>query len=1517
MANRFISELPTLAATGVDFNTISQEMQRIIAENPKWKSKWDTFYSGEAGSLLTEFMAFIADNLAIKIDAMINELFVSTAVRDIDKIRILKLINYVPKYAVAAKIPIIIETNVLSNNKLVVVGAYSFNTALMNRVNQIRFLNIKDVYNNQMRVEFLKTNLDGKPDYIGEYALPENNNSVSYTQTADGYALEMLEGTTKYIEFASDTSDGPFFDINDYGLASNSIQIYETDTLNKYLQVTSFIQFEALSEDEPIPYIVYLNENGSTRIEFAKKEILVSIKRRFIAGKRIGVFYRTCTGSNGNIPIDYLNTNLVVTNQINNQKISAFIRNNNVGYNGMDAETYTDAVVNGPASIRTVEKAVTPQDYNIILDNNTNFDIIQSRSYSATNQPENFKLIYGRYINPQEVFSFVITNKNYSLINPSQYNYFPWIYLKKQNVFNEKYVFDEAEYNVPVQMSNIVPELVVRQSNTQNQLYRNALVLNVSQSFNNGISLGIDAYGNSIFNTNLVLKLHKEIENNVKYFNQIPYDTIYDKESQAAIDTITSTSNYVVTENVNAKYISKNGFRVIGQMSSFTPDPDNPGQDIQFNFNQINPIDIKNYDEIKFVLDNKGEITVNLKVEITLRDFNGVAFNESIFANDTYWIYLYNQPNPYDSPQWTGTSQDARYRKGIVQLINEHMILLTETQPGEYDFYDAYQANKSYQYLNLALNDDLVYMLGFQADMMANISNYNLDKIIAINNDIYKFKFTPAIYNQAHDYFQITPKEQRYIKLNQENYKAMDQDGTLQYTAMGISLVMDFLVFAPTANPVTWQYLQKWDWANSQWVNVLEGIKGVRCDCVEIRQFSTDYEYLLNENIGSNTNENYLKWDICFYTYDEVGFASNTNYIRIEDTNLNGGNSLIFALKNLENTATLQLPAPLLAADYNNVASVYEKDFVETNVLARYQYLQITSPTVGEQSSIYFNRTNNLYDLMNYYMGIQYDNRTSTNAGNEYSSDKAYGIKRTTLILNNVTNARYGNGQVYDNVINVGNIIYEHNNINNNIDLPEIFASYKINSRNEIIIGSVFDNFVFTNDSNLDLQYKPPISGYGGQYIVATGDPQAPYRIDEGKSNFQVKFTDQPVNNNSIELVQTDLETYEVSQVHLETKTITNFNNNNIPKLIFSIDDWVDYKIEVDLGPFYNNKPIISASDIYYAIYNQIYSYSVLTNTYRNIFDNKDTIIARSYKNKNVIVLSNILKREVSNITFYYDEDFKDDNATFMLFKMLFGTEQTNPDFYELYNGIIPNDNKRQNVITNDGDTSTGTVFAPLADKPITFTYRVKKENGNVANADYYYTLEDYMQQSGLIQQQLVLHKTAASTFQDLPFYVHFVNDRTYETDQYGDLVEIEEDRYQFNMKKYKISGMDVHFAIPYFKTFDIKASIIYDRNYSYDEIWERIDETLRTNYDIKNMKISKTLSKSKIFKDLMNIIGITSCDIEYFGFDYSDREGKSPNINTLSCNFYEILCLSEDRYYQSNQVHGKIITIAPEVEDY
>jgi hypothetical protein len=114
MANRFLTILPAIQATGIDFYTVLAEMRRVISENPLLRDKWTSFNSSEAGTLLTEYMAFIADNLSIKIDSLINEMFISTVSRDIDKIRILKLINYTPKYAKAAKLPIVIESNKLS-----------------------------------------------------------------------------------------------------------------------------------------------------------------------------------------------------------------------------------------------------------------------------------------------------------------------------------------------------------------------------------------------------------------------------------------------------------------------------------------------------------------------------------------------------------------------------------------------------------------------------------------------------------------------------------------------------------------------------------------------------------------------------------------------------------------------------------------------------------------------------------------------------------------------------------------------------------------------------------------------------------------------------------------------------------------------------------------------------------------------------------------------------------------------------------------------------------------------------------------------------------------------------------------------------------------------------------------------------------------------------------------------------------------------------------------------------------
>ncbi|MDR0676088.1 MAG: hypothetical protein LBF97_03490, partial [Elusimicrobiota bacterium] len=179
MADKILSELPLLQYSGIDYNTVVQEMIRIIEDNPKWKDKWSSFYSGEAGTLLTEFVAFIADNLAIKIDSMVNEFFVSTASRDIDRIRLLKLINYIPKYATAAELYATIETSSMTSQTLILTPENSLNTPLRNRVNSITAVYGNNGFGQKCRFEFLLTrDSDKKPEYLSGVFLPKNNNSV-------------------------------------------------------------------------------------------------------------------------------------------------------------------------------------------------------------------------------------------------------------------------------------------------------------------------------------------------------------------------------------------------------------------------------------------------------------------------------------------------------------------------------------------------------------------------------------------------------------------------------------------------------------------------------------------------------------------------------------------------------------------------------------------------------------------------------------------------------------------------------------------------------------------------------------------------------------------------------------------------------------------------------------------------------------------------------------------------------------------------------------------------------------------------------------------------------------------------------------------------------------------------------------------------------------------------------------------------------------------------------------------
>ena len=124
--------------------------------------------------------------------------------------------------------------------------------------------------------------------------------------------------------------------------------------------------------------------------------------------------------------------------------------------------------------------------------------------------------------------------------------------------------------------------------------------------------------------------------------------------------------------------------------------------------------------------------------------------------------------------------------------------------------------------------------------------------------------------------------------------------------------------------------------------------------------------------------------------------------------------------------------------------------------------------------------------------------------------------------------------------------------------------------------------------------------------------------------------------------------------------------------------------------------------------------------------------------------------------------------------------------------------------------------------------------------------------------------------------------------------VVLEEDVLQNYIKKYKIAGMDITFLKPYFKTFDIQADIIYDRNFSLQQIQSSVKEKMNQEFNLGKADIAKSVYRSKIYKILNSIDGIQSVNLNYFGPNYDTLEQlEDPNVYTAD--FYEIIILHED----------------------
>ena len=453
---RKLSPLPKTQFSGIDYTNIRDDIINLVTDNPDYNQRWDDFLSSDAGRMLIELFAYIGDNLATRIDWVSNENWISTATQKSSVMRILKILGY--NFTLPYSSSVVINVTVPSSGygdswpgKFYLTPTYT--QGLSFSPYYISAKDKKGVSRNYEALSYDATN--NRYDYkVGV--------SVGDTFATSTGQIKFYEGKT-YVETFTVTTDNAYsITLNKSPIIEGSARVYFADdtlmTETELLKVGSFLDAEAQRStnpttglDEPIPFVLSVGENDTVTVSFGPTSLLPATDRRPSIGDKIRVFYRVGGGIDGNLVRDAINVVQLVTvspivNPTNLRNIHIGFENLTEGQGGQDAESPEHAIIYAPLTIRTVEKAVTAEDYDILLNANTN--IITAKSFGAGNAPVDVYARYGTTIKPTEVWSYIAQKQaGWENLGSSKYNQFYWMSTYLDNRFNEQYAFRSGAFN--------------------------------------------------------------------------------------------------------------------------------------------------------------------------------------------------------------------------------------------------------------------------------------------------------------------------------------------------------------------------------------------------------------------------------------------------------------------------------------------------------------------------------------------------------------------------------------------------------------------------------------------------------------------------------------------------------------------------------------------------------------------------------------------------------------------------------------------------------------------------------------------------------------------------------------------------------------------------------------------------------------------------------------------------------------------------------------------------------------
>jgi hypothetical protein len=664
---RKLTSLPQTQFSGVDFSNIISDVQNLITDSPDYNKNWDDFFSSDAGRMLVELFAFIADNLSTRIDWIANENWLSTATQKASVMRILKILGYNFTLPIASQV--VIETRTAD------AAGYS-ETFPANGY----YITPKYVQGISFRPFSLTANdLTGAPRTYEAIAWDNVNNKYDYKNgvfvSTNDKLITFYDGITYVETFTVTTDNGFSFDLTKNSVIDGSARVYfavdnpsvglpyETELI----KVTSFLdplaQLVTLSSGatNPIPYVESVNENDAVTISFSTTALLPNALRRPAIGDKIRVFYRSGGGQSGNLTINAVNTTQLLT-------VSPFIPPSSYGpavnlhvnfinyvsgQFGQDSESIDHAIVYAPLSVRTVEKAVTPEDYDILI--NADNTVTTSVSFGSGNAPLDLYAKYGINIQPTEVWNYIVRRANHNAVpitpNPSNYNDVYWMTYALENRFNEKYSFRPGAFN---NFTKIFNYNILGKTKTRGDsiVWGGDSIGDPFHIFRNYVYLNSSADMINSFRNNLKFKakatITKDATQQFKNLqNLLVSDTFYPITSG---DTLT---NFVLTKPIKAYFISSTDLS--------------------------NGVNLTNNRYLKLNIDNRGDTTIDLtqRVVTTIKSCHAWELASSINAQ------LQSLPNygyKYsDSTGNLGGATVVKYGNGIYLKIQGDTYLGADT----------------------------------------------------------------------------------------------------------------------------------------------------------------------------------------------------------------------------------------------------------------------------------------------------------------------------------------------------------------------------------------------------------------------------------------------------------------------------------------------------------------------------------------------------------------------------------------------------------------------------------------------------------------------------------------------------------------------------------------------------------------------------------------------------------------------------------------------------------------------